>query len=197
MLKDSQGLNLGLLVDPSTLQERTRALLERKWLELTARYKSEYLENGSDHPIVAYEHDFLERYGDKAESLKDDLSLFQNPLEALAQFTHKGIMPPAELLCAVTEIYEIYMARKGESSLEELFFGRPKLANAPSIYSKRVANELKDAELYLRLAAKTEDQTEEEITNIFLQEKYADRDPRDMPDTASVLRQKRRLLNRG
>ncbi len=197
MLEDYIGLNLESLVDPSTLQQRTTTLIKRKWTKLIPRYKSEYLGNATEHPIANYEREFITKYGDEAESLKDDLAQFHNPLEALAHYTHKGMMPPPELLCSITEIFELYMARKGESNLEELMFGRPERENAPSMYSKRVANELNDAELYLRLGAKSENQTEEEITDNFLQEKYADRDPRDMPDTANILRQKRRILAKG
>ncbi|MEW4534777.1 hypothetical protein [Vibrio paracholerae] len=56
-------------------------------------------------------------------------------LGALTFCLEAGIYPPPQLLLSIAENYEIYMASKGELSLEEVFYGRPERSSGN--YSSR------------------------------------------------------------
>lgn len=51
---------------------------------------------------------------------------YGEPLSELASFVEQGHYPPPELLLAVTRMYQTYIDGKGERTLEECFFGKPK-----------------------------------------------------------------------
>lgn len=49
-----------------------------------------------------------------------------NPLTALFYYVEMGFYPPPELLLALLERWEIYLAYQGRRPLEEIFLGHPK-----------------------------------------------------------------------
>jgi hypothetical protein len=186
MLEDYMGLNLAPLLDRAALVKRITKMTKKKWTSLLPRYKSEYLKNETEHPIANYEKEFVERYGAEAESLKDELNHFHNPLEALAHYTHKGLLPPPELLCAITEIYEVYITRKGESALDELMFGEPPKQNSKRSFAGRLGDEMKDSAFYLDVGKADGQIPLIELATNYINKNYPD--PTLRPDIDSFLR---------
>ncbi|EGQ8037713.1 hypothetical protein [Vibrio parahaemolyticus] len=72
-----------------------------------------------------------------------------NLLGALTFCLEAGIYPPPKLLLLIAGKYEIYMASKGELSLEEVFYGRPERStgNYSSRSHKEAGVRLLDMEL--------------------------------------------------
>jgi hypothetical protein len=65
-----------------------------------------------------------------------------HPLVVISLFIRAGHYPPPELLLAVVAMYQAYIAGKGELTLEECFFGKPK--PKAGNYAAQCARKLKE-----------------------------------------------------
>lgn len=109
------------------------------WQSVTCWRKR--LEDCSTYPVLEslelrwreLEHRFSD--SDKREDLP---TTSDHPLSALFYFVEMGFYPPPELLLALLDAWEIYIAGSGEISLDEAFFGPTK--RRAGNYARRVAS---------------------------------------------------------
>lgn len=111
-----------------------RLTVEEQWENCEASYQKLASDEAENYPVL----DGLKTAWAELESqynYPNGKPLFERghalqkiastPLAALFYFVDGGFYPPPELLLALCETYEHYMAANGEISLEEAFFGPP------------------------------------------------------------------------
>jgi hypothetical protein len=111
-----------------------RLTVEEQWENCEASYQKLASDEAENYPVL----DGLKTAWAELESqynYPNGKPLFERgralqkiastPLAALFYFVDGGFYPPPELLLALYETYEHYMAADGEISLEEAFFGPP------------------------------------------------------------------------
>ena len=79
---------------------------------------------------------------------------YGEPLDELALFVEQGHYPPPELLLALIRMYQTYLESKGQQSLEECFFGKPK--PKAGTHAARKARRLMELDWTIRVATASE-----------------------------------------
>lgn len=72
-----------------------------------------------------------------------------HPLSALFYYVEAGFYPPPELLLALLDAWEVYLAARGEISLDEAFFGPAK--KKAGNYSRQAASRLQKYVLSMQM----------------------------------------------
>jgi hypothetical protein len=129
-------------------------------------------------------------YNNSIEDVVDRSRIVQTtPLSAFRYMIEAGFYPPPEVLLALDDCFEMYMAQRGKVELEQIFFGDKKrgVGNyAAQTYKERAYNHLR-AELSINSAFELKIQIEvaESVIELF---KLTD-------DVDSFLRGYRRYVN--
>ncbi len=153
------------------------------------------IKESSNYPVLeALEESWKlleDYYNNPIEDAVDRSRIIQTtPLSAFRYMIEAGIYPPPEVLLALDDCFNMYMAQKGEVELEQIFFGDKKrgVGNyAAKTYKERAYKHLQ-IELSINSACEHKIQIEvaERVIELF---KLTD-------DVDSFLRGYRRYINR-
>jgi hypothetical protein len=112
-------------------------------------------------------------------------SFFKSPLDAFLCCVELGIYPPPEVMYAIADSFNLYLAENGKQDLETVFFGKP--VKGIGNKASRV-NKVKHYEKFFLLAFDMQEKTQIELAEKFI----LDNDIR--VDVESFLRSYRRFL---
>lgn len=113
--------------------------LEEQWQQVANWYallEHERKDDESPHNMFNAAWDVILSEGYTVDERGKNLStIASTPIETLSYMLEMGFYPPPELLMAIIDCFDVYMASRGKITLEESFFGRPK--KSAGNYAKR------------------------------------------------------------